>query len=280
MVNSARYGRGVQLALDAGAVEKVISLLRTCPATTNPKSLSGLLVQTLNAIWNLANELEGKDQLIGADAVELISVSLFDESIDVKRCAAGALMALSVQEYGKSQILDFSMTGLTRLLQDGDASVRRNAKTAIYQASENRDTRFGFVRELVQTWPGAPENSCELVVDVFGKTASESLNHLLEDESEDVQERAVLSIYNLATMDGDDGNNSVMSTLYIVEKLAKLLASSRETTRDYAYKTLQLLLVNHVYAKNRLVDFQKDPVNTLIINGPYGSKVADLLGDQ
>ena len=102
------------------------------------------------------------------------------------------------------------MTGLTRLLQDGDASVRRNAKTAIYQASENRDTRFGFVRELVQTWPGAPENSCELVVDVFGKTASESLNHLLEDESEDVQERAVLSIYNLATMDGDDGNNSVM----------------------------------------------------------------------
>ena len=280
LVNSARYGRGVQLALDAGAVEKVISLLRTCPATTNPKSLSGLLVQTLNAIWNLANELEGKDQLIGADAVELISVSLFDESIDVKRCAAGALMALSVQEYGKSQILDFSMTGLTRLLQDGDASVRRNAKTAIYQASENRDTRFGFVRELVQTWPGAPENSCELVVDVFGKTASESLNHLLEDESEDVQERAVLSIYNLATMDGDDGNNSVMSTLYIVEKLAKLLASSRETTRDYAYKTLQLLLVNHVYAKNRLVDFQKDPVNTLIINGPYGSKVADLLGDQ
>ena len=146
LVNSARYGRGVQLALDAGAVEKVISLLRTCPATTDPKSLSGLLVQTLNAIWNLANELEGKDQLIGADAVELISVSLFDESIDVKRCAAGALMALSVQEYGKSQILDFSMTGLTRLLQDGDASVRKNAKTAIYQASENRDTRFGFVR--------------------------------------------------------------------------------------------------------------------------------------
>ena len=117
-------------------------------------------------------------------------------------------------------------------------------------------------------------------MDVFGKTASESLNHLLDDESEDVQERAVLSIYNLATMDGDDGNNSVMSTLYIVEKLAKMLASSRETIRDYAYKTLQLLLVNHVYAKNRLVDFQKDPVNTLIINGPYGSKVADLLGDQ
>ena len=36
-------------------------------------------------------------------------------------------MALSVQEYGKSQILDFSMTGLTRLWAT-HASVRRNAK--------------------------------------------------------------------------------------------------------------------------------------------------------
>ena len=60
------------------------SLLRTCPVTTNPKSLSGLHVQTLNAIWNLVNELEGKDQLIKSDAAELISVSLFDESIDAE----------------------------------------------------------------------------------------------------------------------------------------------------------------------------------------------------
>ena len=279
LVNSARYGKGVQLALNAGAVEKVINLLQTCPVTTDPKSIPGLLVQTLNAIWNLGNELEGKDLLIGADAVEHVSVTLFDSSTDVKRCAAGALMALSVQEYGKSQILDFSAVGLSRLLQDENASVRANARTAIYQASENRDTRYGMVMELVQTWPGAPENSCQLVVDVFGKLAAESLNKLLDDDSEDVQERSALSLYNLATMEGDNGNNSVMSTLYIVEKLAKLVASSRSTTRSYAYKTLQLLLANHTYARNRLRDFQNDPVNVLIINGEHGSKIADLLSE-
>eukprot|EP00942_MAST-04A_sp_MAST-4A-sp1_P012389 g12389.t1 len=262
LVNSARYGKGVQLALNAGAVEKVINLLQTCPVTTDPKSIPGLLVQTLNAIWNLGNELEGKDLLIGADAVEHVSVTLFDSSTDVKRCAAGALMALSVQEYGKSQILDFSAVGLSRLLQDENASVRANARTAIYQASENRDTRYGMVMELVQTWP-----------------AAESLNKLLDDDSEDVQERSALSLYNLATMEGDNGNNSVMSTLYIVEKLAKLVASSRSTTRSYAYKTLQLLLANHTYARNRLRDFQNDPVNVLIINGEHGSKIADLLSE-
>ena len=154
---------------------------------------------------------------------------------------------------------------------------RSSASTAIFQASENRDTCFGMVMELVQNWPGAPENSCDLVVNVFGKKAAESLNKLLDDESEDVQERAVLSLYNLATMEGDNGNNSVMGTLYIVEKLAKLLASPRSTTRTYAYKTLQLLLANHAYAKNRLRDFQNDPVNVLIINGEYGSKIEDLL---
>jgi hypothetical protein len=277
LVNSARYGKGVQLALNAGAVEKVISLLQTCPVTTDPKSVPGLLVQTLNAIWNLGNELEGKDLLIGADAVECISVTLFDPSTDVKRCATGALMTLSVQEYGKAQILDFSAVGLSRLLQDENESVRSNARTAIFQASENRDTRFGMVMELVQTWPGAPENSCELVIDVFGKIAAESLNKLLNDESEDVKERATLSLYNLATMEGDNGNNSVMSTLYIVEKLAGLIASARSTTREYAYKTLQLLLANHAYAKIRLREFQNDPVNVLIVNGEFGSKIGDLL---
>ena len=80
-------------------------------------------------------------------------------------------------------------------------------------------------------------------------------------------------------MEGDNGNNSVMSTLYIVEKLAKLVASSRSTTRSYAYKTLQLLLANHTYARNRLRDFQNDPVNVLIINGEHGSKIADLLSE-
>ena len=58
-----------------------------------------------------------------------------------------------------------------------------------------------------------------------------------------------------------------------------LVASSRSTTRSYAYKTLQLLLANHSYAKNRLRDFQNDPVNVLIINGEHGSKIADLLSE-
>ena len=57
LVNSGRYGKGVQLALNAGAVEKVINLLQTCLVTTDPKSIPGLLVQTLNANFKLLSSL-------------------------------------------------------------------------------------------------------------------------------------------------------------------------------------------------------------------------------
>lgn len=278
LVNVARYFKGVEVALDAGVVGSVIELLRSCPDSRNPNSTPGLKVQTLNAIWNLANHLSGKDQLIGKDAVEHIAPALSDSSTDVRRCAAGALMALAVHEYGKQQISEYATTGLTRLLQDDDAAVRANAKTAIFLASENRDTRFDMVQELMQSWPGGPEVSCELVELVFGQVAAESLNQLLDDEvADDTRDRAVLSLMSIAARPGEGGNNAVMSTLYIVEKLARLTGSNKPSTRNSAYQTLKALVAEHKYAGIRLKTFYNDPVNTLVVNGEFGDIIEELL---
>jgi|EP00945_MAST-04E_sp_MAST-4E-sp1_P009032 hypothetical protein len=276
LVNISRYFKGTELALDAGVVSSVIELLRDCPDTMDPASIDGLKVQTLNAIWNLGNHLSGKDMLIAADAVEHISAALMDSSTDARRCAAGALMALSVHEYGKQQISEFAQEGLTRLLQDKDDAVRSNAKVAIFQASENRDTRYFMIKELVQKWPGSPEVSKDLIEGVFGAVGAESLNKVLDEDNVDMQERAVLSLLSLASS-GPEANNAVMGTLYIVEKLAKLVASTNANVREHAYKTLEILVSGHAYAKNRLRDFYEDGVNTLVVNGEHGSKLADLL---
>ena len=260
--NICRYNEGTSLALRAGIVEKLVELLLATSDSNSEIALSsslsgtpaGTRLQTLNTMWNAGNHLRGKEELIESGGVEVITSALKDSSADVRRCASGALMALSVDEGGKTAIMEHSLQELPRLLLDDSDAVRTNARIAIVQASENRMARFLFVQQLVQTWPGQVSHSSELILRVFGKTAAESLCELLvaKDSGEDERERATTAINAILLTLGDAGNNAVMSTLYITERLADRLKDTRETTRQAATSALSLLCGQHKYARKVL----------------------------
>ena len=70
-------------------------------------------------------------------------------------------MALSVDENGKSALMECSLEDLPRLLLDESPSVRNNARIAIVHASENRMARLLFIRQCMQSWPGPVAQSSE-----------------------------------------------------------------------------------------------------------------------
>jgi hypothetical protein len=256
--NICRYAEGTLLALQAGIVDKLVDLLTATSDSSSEISLSSALpgtpagtrLQTLNTIWNAGNHLRGKEILIESGAVEIITHALDDSSADVRRCASGSLMTLSVDEGGKTAIMEFSLQKLPYLLLDDNEAVRTNARIAILQASENRMARFLFVQQLVQTWPGKVSQSSELVLRVFGKNAAESLCELLvsKDSGDDELERSAVAINDIILSLGKVGNDAVMSTLYITERLTTLLSNDRETTRLAATSALSLLCSRHKYA--------------------------------
>ena len=186
--------------------------------------------------------------------MSVITAALDDCSADVRRCASGALMALSVDEGGKSAIMEQSLEQLPPLLLDEDNAVRKNARIAIVHSSENRSARFMFVQQLIKTWTGTVEQSSELVLRVFGKTAAESLCLLLQpsESNADELERATVTLRDMLTQLGDVGNDAVMSTLYITERLADRLKDERESTRVAAAEILKKLCARHKYAVKRL----------------------------
>lgn len=261
--NICRYAEGTDYALDAGIVAKAVDMLSASgPSDEEIRTDSplqglptGTRLQTVNTIWNVGNHLGGKEQLIAYGAIPVITGTLTDSSRDVRRCATGALMALSVDESGKSELMENSLEQLPPLLLDEYDSVRNNARIAIIQASENRDARLLFVRELVKEWPGTIAQSSKLVLSVFGTNAAEPLCQLLaspQEEGEEIVERIVVTISDLIDEFGDKGNDAMMSTLYITERLAACVSSKRETTSVASSEALAKLCSKHTYAAKRL----------------------------
>ena len=173
-------------------------------------------------------------------------------------------MALSVNESGKAIILEHSVNGIVRLLLDTNSSARANARSTILQASENRLARFAFAREMLMSWVGSPEDSVELIERVFGPRAAEPLCELQGAAEKNFRMRATKCLAALASKPGDAGNNQVCSTLYIVEKTAKVLAESVEDNCEWSEESaitlLRQLTSAHKYAERRLKEFlESDP---------------------
>ena len=260
--NICRYSEGTELALQAGIVEKLVDMLSAAPPSDNEIPVgspisgtpAGTRLQTLNTLWNAGNHLRGKEELIEQGAVHVVTSALSDPSTAVRRCASGALMALSVDEGGKSAIMEHSLEQLPRLLLDADIAVRKNARIAIVHASENRMARFMFVQQLIQTWPGSVGQSSELVLRVFGENAAEPLCELLQPSESNAEEleRATAAINDIIGELGDEGNDAVMSTLYITERLADRLQDERAETRAAATAAMVKLCSRHKYARKRL----------------------------
>ena len=260
--NICRYSEGTELALSAGIVEKLVDMLSAAPPSDNEIPIdspisgtpAGTRLQTLNTMWNAGNHLRGKEELIEQGAVPVITTALNDVSSAVRRCASGALMTLSVDEGGKSAIMEHSLEQLPKLLLDEHESVRENARICIVHASENRMARLMFVQQLIQTWSGSVEQSSELVLRVFGKNAAEPLCELLapSESKADELERATVAINDIMIELGQAGNDAVMSTLYVTERLADRLKDERETTRTAATSALVKLCSQHKYARKRL----------------------------
>ena len=274
-----RYEEGIELALVPGVVKKLVQMLEMTSESDAEIPIGSPLVglpegsrlQTLNTIWNLSNHLKAKMELIEHDAIPAITKTLSDPSHYVRRCAAGALMALSIDESGKREILEYALESLPRLLLDENEATRTNTTICLRQTSENPRALEAFCRQLLQPWTGAVKMSSDLILRVFGITAAKPLCGVLDSSKSppatpDEVERAVVAIADIVDVLGDKGNDAMMSTLYVTERLAALLDDPRETVSANASAALMSLCNKHSYGLKRL--------------RKYGSSKANAIADQ
>lgn len=100
-----------------------------------------LYCNVIQALWNLANELNGKEQEVQQHTIEAI-LEILKKYIDVEeiqRVWTGCIMALSVNEDAKRSIYENGgCKYLSALSEHGLAEgVRNNAKVAIRNIQEN-----------------------------------------------------------------------------------------------------------------------------------------------
>ena len=285
--NICRYDSGIELALSPGIVPKLVELLKNTSSSDseiptgsdlkgpNPE---GLRMQTVSTIWNVANHMDGKSELIDRDVVPALAAVISDPSVEVRRCCAGALMSLAINEMGKIEAADHCAEGLTQLLLDDDDRVRRNAEAALVYCSENRDARLRLVKQMVGEWTGSAERATELVTRVYGGSASEPLAQLLRQDDPDFalevsrwERTAITTCLMKLCVDGQD--DAVMSTLYIVESLASQLAGP---AKQQAARALQILCQNHSYAKKRLRNWSVSADDFFARDGDILSDLAQL----
>ena len=142
LANMLRLDLGVDEALGAGVVEKLAKLVD--PSQRDAK----LLETSLQALWNLANTPNGKTAAIKAGLLDVLAVQMRHAYPNVRRLAAGCVMAITIDKDGKLGSLP-CVEPLAEMLFDPtvDSSAVRDAVGAIKNMSE-----YPKVRKSVDTW--------------------------------------------------------------------------------------------------------------------------------
>ena len=140
--NMLRLDLGVEEALGAGIVAKLAKLV--APSQRDAK----LLETSLQALWNLANTPDGKSAAIEAGCLDVLAEQLRASTTNIRRLAAGCVMAITIDKEGKYASLP-CVDPLCELLFDlsADSSAVRDAVGALKNISE-----YPKARKAIDTW--------------------------------------------------------------------------------------------------------------------------------
>lgn len=140
--NMLRLDLGVDEALSQGVVTKLAKLVD--PAMPNVATLE----TSLQALWNLCNTPDGKAQAIKAGLLLTLAQQMRSSLANVRRLAAGCVMAITIDKDGKLGSL-VCVDPLCELLFDPtvDSAAVRDAVGAIKNISE-----YPKARKAVDAW--------------------------------------------------------------------------------------------------------------------------------
>lgn len=152
--NLTKMVEAIQQAMEAGAVDRLVALLAEGEETSGVQ----MRALVLKCVWNIANLDEGKEATIKANGVAQIAPCLSSADEDIRRLAVGALLALLVDQAGKTAAIDMEMRlvePLVTLLDDESEETRVNVVAVIRSICDHPAGRAQFSRHEVavsQQW--------------------------------------------------------------------------------------------------------------------------------
>lgn len=152
--NLTKIVEAIQQAMAAGAIDRLMALL------AEREDVSGVQMRALvlKCVWNIANLDEGKVATIKASGVAQITPCLSSSDEDIRRLAAGALLALCVDQAGKVAAIEMGMElvePLVTLLDDDSEETRVNVVAVIRSICDHPEGRAQFSKHEVavsQQW--------------------------------------------------------------------------------------------------------------------------------
>jgi len=150
--NLTKIVEAIQQAMAAGAIDRLMALL------AEREDVSGVQMRALvlKCVWNIANLDEGKVATIKASGVAQITPCLSSSDEDIRRLAAGALLALCVDQAGKVAAIEMGMElvePLVTLLDDDSEETRVNVVAVIRSICDHPEGRAQFSKCVLLSMP-------------------------------------------------------------------------------------------------------------------------------
>eukprot|EP00164_Ancoracysta_twista_P001791 GFYU01002353.1.p1 GENE.GFYU01002353.1~~GFYU01002353.1.p1 ORF type:complete len:528 (-),score=151.20 GFYU01002353.1:276-1859(-) len=225
MENLTRYDDGVIQALHCGFSRRCIMAFR----------LDQLRVAALMGLWNLANHPDGKADCIYLDVTPVLANYLKHESAEVRRCATGALMAISINEDGKRAVMNHCIDQLAHLLYDGNKGTRHNAASAIRNSSELPNSMLSFTRVLC--------GKADKLNMLYGGKVVDPLSTLMTDSDANVRYLALRSMEMITRTEA--GQNRAVNGRAVL----RLSDALNDDENSDNYKELVIKTIRNICAK-------------------------------
>ena len=147
LANLSRLDLGISEAIDAGIMARLAAVLDPAAALPGAEG-SALVCSGLQTLWNLANTPDGKSAAIEAGCLDVLAEQLRASTTNIRRLAAGCVMAITIDKEGKYASLP-CVDPLCELLFDlsADSSAVRDAVGALKNISE-----YPKARKAIDTW--------------------------------------------------------------------------------------------------------------------------------
>lgn len=164
LANLLRLDLGVDEALAAKIVPKLAKLV-------DPSQRDRKLLETgLQALWNLSNAPQGKQGSILDGVLDVLPQHVKQGQPNVRRLAAGCIMAITINKDGKLQSLPCADALMQLLIDpDSDAATVRDAVGALKNMTE-----YPKVRKFVDQW-AKQHNVGEKMQDMFDRVMYDAM---------------------------------------------------------------------------------------------------------
>jgi len=140
--NLLRLDLGIDEALEVGVMSRLAKVV-------DPSQRVATLLETgLQALWNLANTPKGKEAAIDAQMLDVLPQHVRQGSPNVRRLAAGCIMAITINKDGKYQSTPCAMPLLELLFDpNSDPSTSRDVVGALKNMTE-----YPKLRKQIDKW--------------------------------------------------------------------------------------------------------------------------------